>query len=139
MEKGGLFGIGWIRGVGGLENWTIFMDVICVSSLKLYQQNPTFWIWAGTKVTSSEIFLHSRIWSENCWEVLKTLSSFSFRHIYLNINTEHIFKIFGGNFKCLQIRTGNKILFPNSIMVMKGFKVKKCLKIWESHAFIYKY
>ena len=27
------FGCGWIRGVGGLENWTIFMDVICISSL----------------------------------------------------------------------------------------------------------
>ena len=24
------------RGVGGLENWTIFMDAICVSSLMVY-------------------------------------------------------------------------------------------------------
>ena len=24
------FGRRWTRGVGGLENWTIFMDVICV-------------------------------------------------------------------------------------------------------------
>ena len=29
------FGCRWTRGVGGLENWTLFMDVICVvSSLK---------------------------------------------------------------------------------------------------------
>ena len=27
------FGRKWTRGVGGLENWTIFMDVVCVSSL----------------------------------------------------------------------------------------------------------
>ena len=27
------FGRRWTRGVRGLENWTIFMDVICVSSL----------------------------------------------------------------------------------------------------------
>ena len=27
------FGCSWTRGMGGLENWTIFMDVICVSSL----------------------------------------------------------------------------------------------------------
>ena len=47
MEKeGGLLEIGrprsresknlgprWTRGVGGLENWAIFMDVICLSSL----------------------------------------------------------------------------------------------------------
>ena len=26
------FGRRWTRGVGGLENWTTFMDVICVSS-----------------------------------------------------------------------------------------------------------
>ena len=25
----------WTMGVGDLENWTIFMDVICVSSLKV--------------------------------------------------------------------------------------------------------
>ena len=35
---GGSFEIGrrWVdeKGGGGLENWTIFMDVICVSSLK---------------------------------------------------------------------------------------------------------
>ena len=28
------FGLSWTSWVGGLENWTIFMDVICVSSLK---------------------------------------------------------------------------------------------------------
>ena len=27
------------KGVGGLENWIIFMDVICISSLK---ENPAF-------------------------------------------------------------------------------------------------
>ena len=27
------FGLRWTRGVGGLENWTIFVDVIYVSSL----------------------------------------------------------------------------------------------------------
>ena len=27
------FGRRWTRGVGGLENWTIFIDVICLSSL----------------------------------------------------------------------------------------------------------
>ena len=27
------FGRRWTRGMGGYENWTIFMDVICVSSL----------------------------------------------------------------------------------------------------------
>ena len=27
------FGHKWTRGVGGPENWTIFMDAICVSSL----------------------------------------------------------------------------------------------------------
>ena len=27
------FGQRWTRGLGALENWTIFMDVICVSSL----------------------------------------------------------------------------------------------------------
>ena len=26
----------WPRGLRGLENWTIFMDVICVSSLASY-------------------------------------------------------------------------------------------------------
>ena len=25
------FGRRWMRGLGGLENWTIFMEVICVS------------------------------------------------------------------------------------------------------------
>ena len=30
------FGRSWTRG-GGLENWTIFMDVICISSLTLIQ------------------------------------------------------------------------------------------------------
>ena len=29
------FGRRWTREVGGLKNWTIFMDVICVSSLKV--------------------------------------------------------------------------------------------------------
>ena len=28
----------WTRGVGGLENGTIFMDVICVSSLKALKE-----------------------------------------------------------------------------------------------------
>ena len=27
------FGYRWTKGVEGLENWTVFMDVICVSSL----------------------------------------------------------------------------------------------------------
>ena len=30
-----IFGRRWTRGMGGLENWTIFMDVICVSSLRV--------------------------------------------------------------------------------------------------------
>ena len=30
------FGRRWTRGVGGLENWTIFMDVTCVSSLSYF-------------------------------------------------------------------------------------------------------
>ena len=30
------FGRSWTRGVGGLENWIIFMDVICVSSLETH-------------------------------------------------------------------------------------------------------
>ena len=30
------FGRSWTRGVGGLENWIIFMHVICVSSLKTH-------------------------------------------------------------------------------------------------------
>ena len=34
------FGRSWIRRVRGLENWTIFMDVICVSSLMSHHQNP---------------------------------------------------------------------------------------------------
>ena len=29
------FGCRWTRGVGGLANWTIFLDAICVSSLAL--------------------------------------------------------------------------------------------------------
>ena len=33
QEGGRIFGRRWTRGVGGLKNWTIFMDVICVSSL----------------------------------------------------------------------------------------------------------
>ena len=28
---GNNFGRRWMRGLGGLENWTIFMEVICVS------------------------------------------------------------------------------------------------------------
>ena len=34
-REGKKFGRRWIRGVGGLENWIIFMDVICVSSLNI--------------------------------------------------------------------------------------------------------
>ena len=30
------FGRRWTRGVVGLENWRIFMDVICVSFLKFF-------------------------------------------------------------------------------------------------------
>ena len=32
------FGCRWTREVGGLENWTMFMDVICVSSLAKYRK-----------------------------------------------------------------------------------------------------
>ena len=32
------FGHRWTRGLGGLENWKIFMDVICVSSLKALKE-----------------------------------------------------------------------------------------------------
>ena len=28
------FGCEWTKGMGGLKNWTAFMDVICVSYLK---------------------------------------------------------------------------------------------------------
>ena len=37
------------QGVGGLENWTIFMDVICVSSLRVQLFFP------GNKLESKKI------------------------------------------------------------------------------------
>ena len=42
------FGRGRTRGVGSVENWTIFMDVICVSFLSLdtkFQLKPTIFIF----------------------------------------------------------------------------------------------
>ena len=51
------FGCRWTREVGGLENWTIFMDVICISSLKILKYAKSGIIYVLYKLATIRFFI----------------------------------------------------------------------------------
>ena len=55
------------KGVGGLENWTTFMDTICVSSLKEIQRGKVKGFGFNMKSfdTKSRIYVNLKVPSKN--------------------------------------------------------------------------
>ena len=84
------FGRRWTRGVGCFENWTIFMDVICVSSLirnihfyfrKGWQNNRTInaFLNKGLNITNEGNFINEVLQVKQLLAIISTYSRAVFK------------------------------------------------------------
>ena len=102
------FGCRWTKEVGGLENWTMFIDAICVSSLGKYRK-PCLKLCSRRWLKPS-LNLVSNLTPLRLWQ-LKTLlpeGRLNFKRLFLKIFKLSELRIFRSNLSHSVIAEGKK-------------------------------
>ena len=102
------FGCRWTKEVGGLENWTMFIDAICVSSLGKYRK-PCLKLCSRRWLKPS-LNLVSNLTPLRLWQ-LKTLlpeGRLNFKRLFLKIFKLSELRIFRSNLFDSMIAEGKK-------------------------------